>query len=321
MREKMVPRAGYVKPSEEELDQIQRWRYPDVEDERKKANPTPTNVLGMAPGKWRRPEPEQEEEEPQPPTAEEIEEIRRAAYEDGFAEGNQAGQVQGREEGLKQGFEEGHAQGVEQGRQEGLAQGQAIIDEKAMALEALLRQLHAPLENVDREVERSLVNLTAQLAEEVIRTELSTNPDVILQVLHEAIGVLPLNTGAITLDLHPDDLVLVQQQYDADMLQERGWRLRAEPALSRGDISIASERSYVDVSMKQRVRDLLERFLHQSVERVSEPQEQATESEHQAEADAVEATGEETESQPAADAGSQPEASTPDADSTEENEK
>ncbi len=253
----------------EELDpeQIESWLAPDVTDE-ERLNAS-TDVFGHNRSLPKRVATPSQDEELKPLTAADLEEIRALAREEGYQEGFEAGHAEGVVKGEQDGFASGEAAGKTEGFEQGLAEGAALIEERARAWEALARQLHAPLSEVDKQVEQQLLQLVVALAEEVIRTELHTNPAVIINVLHEALSVLPLAQQRVTIKLHPDDLALIEMQYDSDAQAERNWHLLAEPVLARGDCQVSCENSQVDVNQKQRVKDLLERFLHQPVERIA----------------------------------------------------
>lgn len=246
-----------AKESEQEL--FKRWDLPDVTVEEIEERELALKLSHA-------PQPVQvEEEAPQSltMTAEALEEIRQAAYEEGFEQGRQEGFTKGKEEGLEAGYAEGKEQGSQAGHQEGLAQGQAIIDEKAASLDALMRALHEPQQQIDVQVEQQLVELTAQLAQAVIQQELQTNSAIILQTLREAVDLLPFQQQNIRVQLNPSDLEVVQQTYSDDQIEQRGWRLEAEPTLAVGDLRLLTEQSDVTVSMQERVNKVTHSFLAQ----------------------------------------------------------
>ncbi|TAA40314.1 flagellar assembly protein FliH [Corallincola spongiicola] len=257
----------YIKPPREGDDTVDPWAMPDVTEE-VDYEALPTNALGLKPGENHEVIVEEEEEIPVL-TAEELELIRKAAYEEGMLQGHEEGHAKGYEAGHKEGLEKGHSEGLVNGQREGEAAGAAIIEERAQVWSALARQLEKPLMHVDSEVEQSLVGLVVELAEEVIRCEIDTNPEVILKVLREATHALPLSARKLSISLNPDDVALVEQSFTEEMLSERGWLVSPDPTLNRGDCQITSEQSYVSVSLKQRVKELMERFLHQSVPAVT----------------------------------------------------
>lgn len=260
------PGQSLVSPDDQEQAEVRHWPLPDVaSDELRRP---PVNPFGF--DLQREPDSSEGETlEVKPLTADELEAIRESAREEGLAEGRMEGLKQGHAEGFAQGREEG----LSAGRDEGYAQGQVAakvdVDRAIAAWETLARQLEKPLQAVDLKVEQQLVALVAALARAVIRTEIATNPDVIHAVIREAVSVLPLNTPQLVLTLSPEDRTLVEASYSESQLRERGWTLRTDAALARGDCQLETDTSRVDVRLEETVKELLERFLHQRVPRTT----------------------------------------------------
>ena len=214
-----------VTPSDEMLQLLKDWVAPDVTESKKAEIVGKTNFLGVPIEEmYSRLKQEEEaiEEEAVPQlTAEEIEVIKQQAYEEGLAEGKEAGFAEGKAEGLEKGHEEGVILGQQQGLEQGLEQGEAEIQAQVVHWQRLISQLDNPLARVDKAVEMQLLDLAVMLANAVIRTETRMNPDVLLNVLHEAVASLPFNTEYAELHLHPDDIELIQQTYDEEALAER----------------------------------------------------------------------------------------------------
>src|SRR5690554_3021090 len=106
----------------EELTAYERWELPvmdEADDEAELPPQAPANEV--------------EEVEVQPLTAQDLEEIRQAAWSEGHEEGFQAGQQEGREQGLQTGHEEGYQQGLEQGLAQGLEEGRRQGEEAKRA--------------------------------------------------------------------------------------------------------------------------------------------------------------------------------------------
>lgn len=243
--------------SEEEL--FRRWDLPDVtitplHEQERALNIRREGVVVDEP---------EEMPETLTMTAEALEEIRQAAYEEGFEQGHKDGFAKGHPEGVDAGHKEGLEQGLLEGREQGLAQGEAEIAEKAASLEALMRALHEPQQQIDDQVERELIGLTAQLAQAVLHHELQTNQQIILNTLREALGLLPFQQQTIRVQLNPSDLELVQQLYSDDQIEQRGWLLEAEPTLAIGDLRLLTEKSDVTVTMQERQQKVMQQFLAQ----------------------------------------------------------
>lgn len=253
----MERRRGFVRLSGHQAEELERWAYPDYTE----ADHAPAdNALNYDPS-WRPAVIDTDEPEPQPLTAAELEDIRQSAYEEGLDEGRAAGHAEGFETGRQEGVAAGHQEGLEAGREEGLAAGQAVIDTHVASLTDIVNQLAEPLRQVDNEVESQLVNMVLALTRELIRVEVQTNPQVILSTVREAVAALPLASQQLTLQLHPEDLALVESAYGQQELENRHWQLLAEPGLSRGDVQVAAGDSSVDYRMEDRIRHLLSQFL------------------------------------------------------------
>lgn len=200
-----------------------------------------------------------------PLTAEDLEQIRQAAYEEGLAEGKEEGFSQGYQEGREQGLQDGTAQGLAEGKKQGVAEGEGLIREQLQALQTLLDQLQQPIQKVDQQVEQALLDLALAMAQAVIGVEVTTNPQVILQSLREAVDALPYQAQNLIIKLHPEDVAVINQHFPAEAQQERQWQLRAEPALHRGDCRVETKESSVDRSLKTRLQASLEHFLQEPV--------------------------------------------------------
>ncbi|MGO4998511.1 flagellar assembly protein FliH [Oceanisphaera sp. W20_SRM_FM3] len=204
--------------------------------------------------------------EPEPLTAEALEEIRQAAYEEGFEQGKQEGTLVGQEEGRLTGLQQGHEAGLAQGIEQGLSEGSAQIDAQVKLWEQLIGQLQAPLAQVDKVVEQSLVTLAQELARNLLKTEATTSPQLLLATVQEAMSALPSadnhgDTTRITLYLHPEDLAVLEQHFDERSIAARHWQLISEPAQARGDLRVKTALSELDVSLARRIDELMANFL------------------------------------------------------------
>lgn len=244
-------------------DDLDVWPLPSVEVEIDESS-IKTNALGKKPA-WRYEPPEEIEEEIQPLTAEEIEEIRQAAYEEGFNQGKEEGFSTGFDEGKKSGHEEGLTQGHEEGMANGLEEGQAVIKALTEKWSLLTEQLHQPLTVVEKNVEQQLLQLVVQLTEAITLQEAKTNPAIILSALGEGMKALPSQDAQTQILLHPDDITLIEQEFTPEHIEKQGWRLVAAPQLSQGSCQIENSTSNIDLSIKSRIKEVLESFLQEAL--------------------------------------------------------
>ncbi len=219
-----------------------------------------TNAFNRT-SEWRYEPPEDEVDELTLPTAEEIEAIRQAAQQEGYQQGYNEGKQEGFEEGKQQGLTRGLEEGREQGQREALEATKGEIDEQAARFEQLMSQLHQPIARVDRALEQELVKLAMELARAVIRVEVNTNENVILDALSAGLNVLPVQESRYQIRMHPDDIQLIRQHFTAEELDKHQWQLIDAPQLKRGGCDIVTQTNAVDVTLERRLRDVMDKFM------------------------------------------------------------
>lgn len=245
--------------SEDEASEAKKWDLPFVDDPRAPKENEPTNALNRR-SDWKY-EPPEEEEEILPPTAQEIEAIRQAAYEEGHEEGKAAGFEEGKAQGLESGLAEGQETGHAEGLAQGLDEGRQHIATQAEVWQLLADKLHDPLSQVNDETRDQLVKLAVTLAKAVIRTEVTTNTQVILQALSEGIKALPINQTEFQIHMRPEDISLVKAHFGEDEIVKKGWNFIESHAMERGGCDIATTHNAVDVSVERRCRDVIDKFM------------------------------------------------------------
>ncbi|WP_057830881.1 flagellar assembly protein FliH [Colwellia sp. TT2012] len=254
-----------IKASQETAMDV--WPLPNIQGQVSSADKNKTNAFGKK-SHWVYESPESEEAEPQPLTAQEIDDIRIAASEEGFNQGKEEGFTKGFEEGKAKGLAEGTKQGIVEGTEQGLAQGKEQIEQQSDRWQKLIEQLHLPLANVEKNVEEQLLNLVLQLTEAVVLHEAKTNPDILMTAITTGIKSLPSSDAQTQICLNPNDISLVEAQFGAEHIAEQGWRLLPAPQLPQGSCQIENSTSNIDLQMKARLKQVLEPFfqdaLHQS---------------------------------------------------------
>jgi flagellar assembly protein FliH len=160
-------------------------------------------------------------------TAEQIESIEAAAYEEGF--------VRGRAEGLKA--------------------GAAEIQAQAIRLRTLLEHCARPLAQLDAEVEAALVELALQAARRLVQSEFEIDPLRMAGTVREAIAALAVVPREVRVHLHPEDARLLQDQLTPPP-EVSAWRLVPDVSLQRGDCRISGETGWIDATLASRTRSL-----------------------------------------------------------------
>lgn len=209
---------------------------------------------------------DEEPEEPELPklTMVELEKIRQDAYEEGLKQGHEQGYIDGFEKGVSEGKEAGYKEGVELGKTQGHDEVKPLIEEQLTNLKGVLEALTSPLKKVDEQAEMQLVKLTSMLAEAVIYQEIKISPDAILHTLKQSIDALNAQQEKVKVHLNPADLELVKDSYGEQTIADNNWLLIPEPTIERGGCEVKTAQSSLDMTLKSRVRETLDSFLHNS---------------------------------------------------------
>ena len=117
---------------------------------------------------------------------------------------------------------------------------------------------------MDESAEKQLVQLAVMLSESLIYQEIKTSPDIVLHALKQAIDALGDEQTKVRIHLHPDDIKLVTEGYGEQTVADNHWQLVAEPTLEHGGCEVKTPQSSIDMTVKTRVKETLENFLHNS---------------------------------------------------------
>ncbi|MEK9953056.1 MAG: flagellar assembly protein FliH [Curvibacter sp.] len=159
----------------------------------------------------------------------------------------------------QQAHADGYAQGFEQGRAQTLLGAQKQISdyiagqgrETAQQLGALLESARAQLEAAEQMAAQSVLELACELARQVLRHEIASNPNALLPVIREALGQLFADSKAVQIRLHPLDLDVLQ-----DILHEEfpnlPLTLQPDATLTRGGCLVESAGTVIDGRLEKR---------------------------------------------------------------------
>ncbi len=142
-----------------------------------------------------------------------------------------------------------------EGYDAGYAAGQAAAQAEAKRLSSAAAQLDEALAEFDQQVADELLALATEIARQVVRGEVTARPDIIVQVVQEALAQLPHQHA--TIFLNPDDASLIRS-YMGDALSHAGHRLLEDSRLTRGDCVLESGSSQIDATLATRWRRVVE---------------------------------------------------------------
>jgi flagellar assembly protein FliH len=155
---------------------------------------------------------------------------------------------------------EAHKEAFEQGLAEGREAGHAEVRAQVQRLAGMFYDLAKPFEVLDTEVERELLTLAMALARQIVRRELKTDPTHIIGIIREAIAALPVATRDVRVHLHPEDAAVVKQHLSPTE-NERAWTIIEDPVMARGGCQITTATSRIDARLETRLGSILSELL------------------------------------------------------------
>ncbi len=200
----------------EEIDAVAAWSFSSMD-----AGQT-------APAPLAEPEPE-----PQPPIDLELmlQEARQQAYAEGFQHGHDAGSQETRD------------------ALEAVIRRSA--EETAVRMGQLLHSMGDQLIAAEQHVARQILELSCDLARQVVRQELKVNTRHLRAVIGEALEQMVEDGLPATVRMNPEDLALMKGAL-LETLGENAPELVADPDISPGGCLIQSPSSVVDATIEKR---------------------------------------------------------------------
>jgi len=156
---------------------------------------------------------------------------------------------------LRQALQESEARGYQAGLEKAQAESQitlAALAARVAQLDSVLQLLGAPLQQLDAEIEKELLQLTLAVGKQLARRELRVDPTQVIGIIRESLSQLPASARDIRVHLHPEDAATVRERL-AEPAQERAWKIVEDPTLSRGGCMIRTENSQLDARLDSRI--------------------------------------------------------------------
>ena len=188
-------------------DLVEKWRAPVMEAD-------PSRVLRH-----------REQEEASIPTAQDIEQWRKQAEEEGY--------------------------------QQGLVRARQEAEDLQRRLLQLIEFFEHPLQALNEDIEHQLSQLAVTLAQQLVRRELKVDPGEIIGLIRDSVKLLPGNTRNISVLLHPEDARLVRNALSLDSNdEEQTWKLVEDPMITHGGCEISAPPSSINATLENRLSEL-----------------------------------------------------------------
>lgn len=163
-------------------------------------------------------------------TAEALDQLQKAAYDEGFAEG------------------------LADGKNKAQKDNQLVLQK----LTNILENLSNPLAELDEQVTRQIVRVSTMIAEHLVRREINWDPDAVLDLAREAVASINPQPREVVLRLHPEDAESLKRVLPAE--EGKTWQILADAGLDKGDLQVQADAVRVDARVATRVAALAKEF-------------------------------------------------------------
>ncbi|MDR3065334.1 MULTISPECIES: FliH/SctL family protein [Comamonas] len=163
---------------------------------------------------------------------------------------------------LEQARAEGHAQGLAEGRAQTQQQWQQHLDdhingagrESAQRVDGVLQGLEDSFKQLQSGMAQELLNLACDIARQVVRQELRSQPQALLPVIRQALDMLVEESRPVTVRLNPADFELLDEALRAEHGAHSRIQWLGDASIESGDVKVESGGAEVDGSLDKRWR-------------------------------------------------------------------
>jgi len=172
-----------------------------------------------------------------------------------FSKGGEKRKLEERIAGTKkEAYEKGFSEGMESREKEFLAALNTMAE--------VTREISEFKKNFYSEVEEQMLGLACSIAEKVIHTEVSTNKNIVLAVLREAVKNV-VDQDGMKIRLNPDDLRFITEM-KPDFLQGingvKNTTFEEDASIKRGGVILETISGEVDARLEQQLIEIKKSF-------------------------------------------------------------
>lgn len=153
----------------------------------------------------------------------------------------------------------GFMSGFEQGRNEGLMRARQEMESERKRLGLLFVALEQMYEQTEDDTLEELAYLSAVVAEQVVRSELTLQPERLRDLVSELMSQLPPGYKQVSLSMHGDVLLVLQEAIESTNTADdtSHWRLVVDDELPPGDFTIRTDDSVVSFQIREMVESMI----------------------------------------------------------------
>jgi flagellar assembly protein FliH len=146
-----------------------------------------------------------------------------------------------------------------------MAIGRADAARELEHLQSIALTFSGALSAADETMAADVLELALHLARGMLRTALDVKPELIIPIVREAIGYLPVLQQPALLQLNPDDAAIIRDAMGEE-LEKGGWRVVEDGQIARGGCKIDTASNQIDAQAASRWQRLTSALGNNNVE-------------------------------------------------------
>lgn len=164
--------------------------------------------------------------------------------------------------GYQRGFCEGEQKGLAAGEASGLKKGRRAVQPVIETFENLIEELTRLRRRTYQQIESEIVDLSMAVARKIVGQELTTSPDIVLQVIRQALNHLE-TAGNICIKLNPEDLERLTAENShlcSDLSDSGAVTFESEASIACGGCLIVTDAGTIDARFETQFKEIDETF-------------------------------------------------------------
>lgn len=145
-----------------------------------------------------------------------------------------------------------------------LAKEEKRFQEATQALASALEEIGRLRKSILANSTDDMLRLVLVLSEQVIRSELKTDSEIIVRIIQQALHSA-IKSDAFHIKVNPDDFELVNERKPLFLASISGMKnitFEADPEVARGGCLVESDLGQVDATLEVRLNEIREQLLH-----------------------------------------------------------
>lgn len=163
---------------------------------------------------------------------------------------------------MDEGYQEGYGAGYKSGYEYGLTEVEKDTAETKMQAQQLLYNCHTESRNYIKKCEREIIDLSIAIARQILKTELTINPDAIFKIAEGVISAA-VDKKQIILKVSPQDFTIVKNRKDELSIyveDSNNIIIVADPSLPQGSIRAESPSGFIDGTLEAQMNEIIKRL-------------------------------------------------------------